>query len=497
MRADGAQYLLPDGLTPAAAAELLSQRLGAVSGGAARTARTFYDTFDGRLHARGLTLAHDAGRLSLRESVSATELAGAPAPERPARLLAADLTAGPLRDRLAPLIDVRALLPTVTIRGREQRMAVLDDEGKTVVRLTAEAAALAGGSRRALRSRLLVTGLRGYGDALARVRHALEHDAGLVPVAETLLDEAVVAAGGRPGGVSSALDVALAPDDRADVATAAVLTHLLATIQANLPGTLADVDTEFLHDLRVAVRRTRSVQRQLRPVFDPDTLAHWRAEFRWLQQVTGPTRDLDVSLLEFGAIEPLRAVLAERRAREQARMARRLRSARARRALEGWSVLIGDLDGAGPDAGRPIAEAAGERVGRVYRRMVRMGRAIGDDSPPEALHDLRKKGKELRYLLELFAGALPADVTKPMVRSLKQLQDTLGRFQDHEVQAELLRELRDDVAVRDGGPAALMAMGALVEDLVRGQAAARAEFAERFARFADEERRRLVEETFG
>ena len=35
-----------------------------------------------------------------------------------------------------------------------------------------------------------------------------------------------------------------------------------------------------------------------------------------------------------------------------------------------------------------------------------MGRAIDDDSPHEALHDLRKKGKELRYLLEFFAVAV-------------------------------------------------------------------------------------------
>jgi CHAD domain-containing protein len=84
-----------------------------------------------------------------------------------------------------------------------------------------------------------------------------------------------------------------------------------------------------------------------------------------------------------------------------------------------------------------------------------------------------------------------------MVRSLKQLQDTLGRFQDHEVQAELLRGLRDDVAGRDGGPAALMAMGVLAEDLGRGQTAARAEFAERFAGFASKEQRRLVAKTFG
>jgi CHAD domain-containing protein len=252
------------------------------------------------------------------------------------------------------------------------------------------------------------------------------------------------------------------------------------------------------------------VQRQLKHVFDARELPHWRAEFRWLQQVTGPTRDLDVSLLEFDPdlasrlsprsahdLEPLRAVLAEHRDREQARMARSLRSARAQRALAGWAAVIADLGDDGPAAARPIGDVAGEHVARVHRKMVRMGRAIDEDSPPEALHELRKKGKELRYLLELFASALPADVTKPMVRSLKQLQDTLGRFQDHEVQADLLHDFRDEVAAREGGPAALMAMGLLVEDLGRGQAAAREEFAERFERFASKEQRQLVKETFG
>ncbi len=58
-----------------------------------------------------------------------------------------------------------------------------------------------------------------------------------------------------------------------------------------------------------------------------------------------------------------------------------------------------------PAATMPIGELAGERIRKVYRRMVQMGRAIDDSSPPEAYHELRKKGKELRYLLELFGAA--------------------------------------------------------------------------------------------
>jgi CHAD domain-containing protein len=129
--------------------------------------------------------------------------------------------------------------------------------------------------------------------------------------------------------------------------------------------------------------------------------------------------------------------------------------------------------------------------------MVKMGGAIDEGSDPEALHDLRKKGKELRYLLEFFASVFPGEVVGPMVKSLKALQDVLGRHQDRQVQAETIRSLRDEVVRLDDGAAALMAMGLLVDRLERGQAQARAEFAERFAVFAGRPQRKLVRETFG
>jgi CHAD domain-containing protein len=128
--------------------------------------------------------------------------------------------------------------------------------------------------------------------------------------------------------------------------------------------------------------------------------------------------------------------------------------------------------------------------------MVKTGGAIGDGSPAEALHELRKKGKELRYLLEFFASLYPGEVVKPMVATLKGLQDVLGRFQDREVQADRLRALGDEIAALEGGAAALMAMGLLVQRLGDEQARARAEFAESFARFAAKEQRTVVANTF-
>ena len=84
-----------------------------------------------------------------------------------------------------------------------------------------------------------------------------------------------------------------------------------------------------------------------------------------------------------------------------------------------------------------------------------------------------------------------------MVATLKGLQDVLGRFQDREVQADLLRALGDDIAAMEGGAAALMAMGVLVERLTGQQEQARAQFAESVAQFAAKPQRAIVKETFG
>jgi CHAD domain-containing protein len=178
-----------------------------------------------------------------------------------------------------------------------------------------------------------------------------------------------------------------------------------------------------------------------------------------------------------------------------------LRSYRTTRLLADWRAFLDRLTSLAtddrPGATRPIGAVAGQRITKVYRRMIKMGEAIDESSAPEAYHELRKKGKELRYLLELFGAPLyPEDVVKPMIRALKGLQDVLGRHQDREVQVATVRSLRDEVARLPDGAAAVMAMGVLVERLAEDERAARQAFAERFGVFASKAQRKLVKDTF-
>ena len=136
--------LLPDQMTVRGAGEAVAGTLSIKDGTQGEHLRNYYDTFDGLLHAAGLTLVHEDGRLSLIERATGLvrDSLATPPPRMP--LFAAELEPGPLRDSLRELTDIRALLPLVQIHSRERRMSVLDAEQKTVVRLALEETSLAG-----------------------------------------------------------------------------------------------------------------------------------------------------------------------------------------------------------------------------------------------------------------------------------------------------------------------------------------------------------------
>jgi CHAD domain-containing protein len=514
-------YALPEGVDPPALLAYLDKRFPVIAEPGASRAYTVLDTADRRLRAAGVELdletARGEPRLVLREPGGRPPLVAEVRRPRRNRYLLRDVPAGPVRERLAPIVEMRALLPLADLEVGGQLVRVLNADDKTVARvlLATPVALIGGGDGGAvpLTPRVDVSGVLGYPKPLGQITAAVRRGpkGGLIDSPVSLADEAIAAAGGDPEGIRTKVRVHLRPDQRTDQAAVAVLGDLAGMVEANLPGTLADLDTEFVHDLRVAVRRSRSVLRELKGAFPPEPLATQRDALRWVQAATGPTRDLDVQLLDWddlvaaipverhAAVAPVRALLVRHRAAAFRALRRELRGPTYRRAWNDYrAFLAGDLGPAEerPDAKKPIVDVAGRRIRKVYGRMLAMGAAIDESSPATDLHELRKRGKELRYLLELFGGLWPRSVVKPMVRSLKGLQDVLGVHQDRDVQASYLRGLAGELAKTTGGPAALLALGVLVDRLDAEQHEARDAFAERFGAFSAAEQRALVGEVF-
>ena len=203
---------------------------------------------------------------------------------------------------------------------------------------------------------------------------------GVLPATDSVFADALSAVGRRPGDYSNKVDAPITTATPAAEAAAIILLRLLETIEVNVAGVLRDTDTEFLHDLRVSVRRTRSALKLFGDALTgpavaakgrltEDDVARFAAEFKWVGDLTTPTRDLDVHLLGFEEtaqtlraakpddLEPFRAYLGQRRVREFRALARGLRSPRFTQLTQEWRAAltkITRLSAAGKAGHRPF-----------------------------------------------------------------------------------------------------------------------------------------------
>jgi CHAD domain-containing protein len=465
---------------------------------AKRVRRTWLDTFDWRLYRAGLTLQHVGGS-GPGELVLTGGGQRLTARARPGRwpCLAGALPPGPLRDRVAAVAGLRALLPRVKVVSQVSELRLLNEDEKTVARIAVDAMTLPAPQDAAIAARLAVAEVRGYPAAARRAGHILAGIGGVVPSRQTALDAVLSAAGQRGADYTGKVVVPLRPAMRGAEAVSAILLQQLDALEANVDGVLHDIDTEFLHDLRIAVRRTRTALKLLGHVLPGELTLRFASEFRWLGDTTTPPRDLDVQLLALPSeaarlvaatpadLQPLAAYLTRRRAAERRKLSRTLRSARFDAMVGDWRKALLVPRAAGHPSGPRAAELSADQTRRAHTRVLRLGSAITASSPAESLHTLRKRCKELRYVLEFFTSLHDPQLYAAVLADLKRLQDCLGEFQDSEVQGAEIQSLAAAMLAGQAAPAStLLAMGELAAQLGTRQRAARAEFAHRFARFA-------------
>ena len=471
---------------------------------------SFCDTFDWRLFQKGFVLEQTGSEYRFRamaDTVSAVAEEGSPT----ARFWW-DFPDGPLQRALKPILGVRALIRLATIVMAVRPFCVLNEDEKTVARLFWEDVHLIRGRRKEpLYSAIVVAEVRGYTAEFGTLVQGL-HAQGVSEPTQDAFHTALHAVGRSPGDYTSKLVLDLPPDASGRQAAAVILKHLLNTMQQNVGGILADIDAEFLHDFRVAVRRTRSVLSQVKGVFPKAELQRFRQEFSALGKLTNRPRDLDVYLLnkdDYKAmlpgslrqnLDPLFGQLARERVGTYQKLGQALKGAAYRRLVADWESFLNATDEAlGPSkhAQMPALDLALRFIRKQYRKVIKLGRAIDDATPDSALHDLRIECKKLRYLLEFFASLFSAKDIGNLVSQLKKLQDNLGDFNDLCVQqADLGRYLETGVPGRENVPLTAAAVGGLIGTLYRKQQTVRGTFSATFKAFAGRETGFLFQSVF-
>jgi CHAD domain-containing protein len=459
--------------------------------------KTYYDSFDWRLYRQSVICEFNRSKqssslmLSNRkngELIASTILFDVPS-------FSKQLNPGKVRQSLEPLLGVRALMAVCTLECEAYHIDIVNKDAKTVLRVLIEQFDL-------LNNRLTIFPIKGYDKVAEQIIGITTRELGLSPVDKPLILEALKLQGRHPKDYTSKLDIRLTPDMRADIACKFIFTHLLRTIKLNEHGTIADTDTEFLHDFRVAVRRTRVGLNQVRNVLPEDVLARYREFFSWLGQITGETRDLDVYLLNFeqykqklpGAmrqsINPLQHFLTVKKQKSQKQLARKLRSSKYLTMLAEWEEYLSSSVPSAPteaDATSTIKELADKRIWKTYKRALKEGDAIDLQSPPEALHTLRKTCKKLRYLMEFFQNLYPEHRIDKLIKRLKQLQEVLGDFQDYAVQQERIQQFSEEMQAINTPSKTFLAMGMLIQDFENRKSKSRDRFSSQFTAFKKQE----------
>jgi CHAD domain-containing protein len=411
-----------------------------------------------------------------------------------------DLPPGRLHDELASVIGVRRLFAQAEVESYGALLEVQDDRGKMVARVRIESGRARTPDARVWRQMptlVTVSPLKGYESSRARLLPLVESRPGVTACHTGFHGVALRAIGVPAWDEQCALPVSLDAGIRAGAGARLVHRPLLEALLANEEGVKARLDTEFLHDFRVAVRRTRSLLGQIKDVFPAAAVERFSADFSWLGHLTGPPRDLDVMLLTLrddwratnneGQIAVL-AVMEDTRARAHEALVDALEGDRYQRLIDDWQTL---LDASTESAVEPVnsrlafRDIVSSRAWRLCRRVARRIDAVTARTPADELHAIRIEAKKLRYLIDATPAFFDKGDLDVVVGSLKKLQAALGAFNDADIQDARFADCQRQLGEGDGSTAGL----AVIEDLMARNRSRKRDLRqavfERFARFRE------------
>jgi triphosphatase len=329
---------------------------------------------------------------------------------------------------------------------------------------------------------------------ITRMARLLQHAFNLTPSIESKFARGLTLIYGAVPAASSERVLA---QDTVEAATRKIVGRHLRRLRACDPGTRAGVDPEALHNMRVAVRRLRAAVRALAAGLPPRLAKYCTEELRWLGEITGGVRDLDVQLAnlqQYGAGLPpghraglvsFRTYMETERGRQRTQLlagldARRYFTALLRmEAFARGRTRVRRSDAASQES---IVRVGREGIKRTLRRLLKRGDKVRGAPTPEDLHALRIRAKRLRYLLEFLQDI----ISKPgrrLVKRLVRLQDLLGAYHDAVVTADFVRRYVEGPGA-ELDAASLLTLGAVANNALRTAEEKRADFQRTWQRFA-------------
>ena len=247
------------------------------------------------------------------------------------------------------------------------------------------------------------------------------------------------------------LEAAMSPDE----AMRRIVEAGLKQFEVNLPGCAISDDPEFVHQMRVALRRVRTALKVFRHTSADEARKKWDAPLRRLARALGAQRDWDVFYAEtmphWSWSDPSCGRVHEQIEVARTKMRREMAAAKTRKVLEELREWLSSAPSVPKRAQREGSEAGTPPL-RVYasRCLTRLARrALGESRRFVRLsdserHRVRVRVKRLRYAVEAFGKLYPDGAVDAYTAQLKQLQELLGELTDINTARDILGKLEVD-----------------------------------------------------
>lgn len=406
---------------------------------------------------------------------------------------------GTVKNELQSISDLRALLPGASLSSIMTTRKMLDDEGKTVARLHCFQLK----KKKKEAQVILCQPLRGYDEEYSNLLSVLE----TIITIPTTLHEALNI---KSNKYCAKPDISLDPTAPIIQTTNTIINTFIGVARQNENGIQTDYDTEFLHDYRVSLRKVRSVISLFKGVYSQETTTKLKEDFASLMQVTGRLRDLDVYLLDkdhyFSLVPPSTHqglnIMFDAFENERNQTHHFICKALSNKSYEKKINVLatGFKDSTwphGPDADTHSLQFGCKVIMKRYNKVCTIARSIDAFTPDETVHELRIHCKKLRYLMEFFTPLFNRKWIKSLIKSLKILQDNLGRFNDYSVQQESLAIFLDATPIKGADRIKVAeSIGALTAMLNLLQQKEKDQVMANFAHFDSNETRSLFDKLF-
>jgi CHAD domain-containing protein len=401
-------------------------------------------------------------------------------------------------------LKLRAAVKLAVVAIHDQDYCIRNRDGKIILRLRQQSVDVEG---QLACETLQATPLLGYSKEADAIAALLSAEPAFSSEPVSLAACVLRLVGKAEGPFPSKVVIHIQPSDTVRDSVTKIAKSMAIVARQSEAGIIEDIDTEFLHDYRVGIRKIRSVIGLVQGAYSKEDTKQLKAVWGDYARATNRLRDLDVYLLNEVKLRAqlpkelqsgLDRMFADFRAERRTalnRVRKRLKSPEYMKSMaQQFEWLEHSKRSTGARSDFAIGTVVVKEIRKHYKLIRSLGMAITDATPDAEVHELRIECKKLRYLLELFASLFSAKEMRYILRRLRGLQTVLGDFNDYSVQRETMLQYLDGLQDPDKYTAA--AVGSLISVLHDKQLYARVHVSDKFKQFCNGKMKQRVNQLF-